>query len=60
LISSARRAGLVLLLPITAAALANIELFDPVARPASLVYLGAYVFVGALLGLRVVYVRRSR
>ena len=54
------RAGLVLLLPITAAALANIGLFDPVARPASFVYLGAYVFVGTLLGLRVVYVRRSR
>lgn len=47
------QAGLVLLLPITAAALANLDLFDADLRPASLIYLGAYVIVGALLALRV-------
>lgn len=47
------QAGLVLLLPITAAALVHLDLFDTSARPASLIYLGAYVIVGALLALRV-------
>jgi hypothetical protein len=51
-------AGVYLILPITLAALLNLSLFDFSGRPGGLVYLLAYVVVGVILAVILVYERR--
>lgn len=53
------RAGLLLIVPITVAAIVHFGLFDFVDRPGSLVYLAAYVVVGVLLLVRLAWLRRA-
>lgn len=50
--------GLYLVVPITAAALLNLSLFDFARRPGGLLYILAYVVVGAVLAAVIVYLRR--
>jgi hypothetical protein len=45
------QAGLYLIVPITIAALVNLSTFDFAARPGGLMYLGAYIVVGVVVGL---------
>jgi hypothetical protein len=51
-------AGQFLIVPITIAALVNLNLFDFVGRPGSLLYLAAYVVVGVTLAVALVTQRR--
>lgn len=52
-------AGLYLVVPITLAALLNLDAFDFAARPGGLVYVLAYVVVGLVLAVVLVYDRRN-
>jgi hypothetical protein len=45
------RAGLALIIPITLAALLNIDKFDFIAHPGQLIYLGVYVIVGIVIAI---------
>ena len=54
------QAGLYLIVPITIAALVNLSTFDFVGRPGGLVYLGAYVLVGVVVGVALLLDRSRR
>ena len=50
--------GLYLVVPITLSALLNLSLFDFTGRPGGLLYVLAYVVVGAVLGAVILYLLR--
>jgi hypothetical protein len=53
-------AAMCIVVPITLAALLNVARFDFVARPGGLVYIVAYVIVGAVIALVLAYYARSK